>query len=225
MANLYSQLSTTILLIFSLSIVTSTTAANDVDSLVLDVEGNPLEVGSFYYVRTELSKVRIGGGIVAASKPNQPECPQYVAQLAEGWYGESPITFLPSDPSQKHIHISSDLNIMFNTSSSVCSQGAWQLTPDANSGEIHLSTGGGIGNPSPQTAANWFKIEKSIASSEFYQLEYCPSSSTINGFAAKKDIVCGVIDATSGTDDYRLLWLGLVPRRADFFHILSFIKV
>uniref|UniRef100_A0A803NDH4 Uncharacterized protein n=1 Tax=Chenopodium quinoa TaxID=63459 RepID=A0A803NDH4_CHEQI len=97
--------------------------------------------------------------------------------------------------------------------------------PDANSGEIHLSTGGGIGNPSPQTAANWFKIEKSIASSEFYQLEYCPSSSTINGFAAKKDIVCGVIDATSGTDDYRLLWLGLVPRRADFFHILSFIKV
>ncbi|XP_021746591.1 miraculin-like [Chenopodium quinoa] len=221
MANLIIQFSTTIFLITFLSIGAAKTAAND---LVLDVEGNPLEVGSSYYVRTELSKVGIGGGLVAASKPDEPECPQYVAQLAAGWYGETPITFLPSNPSQKHIHISSDLNIMFNTSSSVCSQGAWELTPDANSGNLHLSTGGGIGNPSPQTAANWFKIEKSIAISGCYQLEYCPSSSTIDGFAAKKDIVCGAIDATDGTDDDRMLWLGLVPRRPDFFHILSFIK-
>ncbi|XP_021746602.1 miraculin-like [Chenopodium quinoa] len=223
MANLFPQLSTTILLIFSFYIVTSTTTANDVNSLVLDVEGNPLEVGSSYYVRTAVSIYRIGGGLVAASKPNQIECPQYVAQLAEGWYGEAPITFLPSDPSQKHVHISSDLNIIFNTSSSVCSQGAWQLTPDANSGELHLSTGGVIGNPSPQTAANWFKIEKSIAGSEFYQLEYCPSSSTINGFAAKKDIVCGFIDAIFGRNDYRMLWLGLVQGRPSF-NTLSFIK-
>uniref|UniRef100_A0A803M763 Uncharacterized protein n=1 Tax=Chenopodium quinoa TaxID=63459 RepID=A0A803M763_CHEQI len=106
----------------------------------------------------------------------------------------------------------------------VCSQGAWQLTPDANSGNLLLSTGGGIGNPSPQTAANWFKIEKSITGSEFYQLEYCPSSSTINGFTAKEDIVCGVIDASVATDDDRIMWLGPVPKRPDFFHILSFIK-
>uniref|UniRef100_A0A803NDG9 Uncharacterized protein n=1 Tax=Chenopodium quinoa TaxID=63459 RepID=A0A803NDG9_CHEQI len=100
--------------------VSSATTANNVDSLVLDIEGNPLEVGSFYYVRTPQSTFRWGGGIVAASKPNQPECPQYVAQLGEGC---------------------------------ACSQGAWQLTPDANSGDLFLSTGGGIGNPSPQTAA------------------------------------------------------------------------
>ncbi|XP_021722899.1 miraculin-like [Chenopodium quinoa] len=221
MANLIIQFSATIFLISFLSIGAAKTATKD---LVLDVEGNPLEVGLSYYVRTVLSQLGIGGGIVAASKPNQPECPQYVAQLAVGWYGESPITFLPSDPSHKHIHISSDLNIMFNTSSSVCSQGAWQLTPDANSGSLHLSTGGGIGNPSPQTAANWFKIENSIASSGFYQLEYCPSSSTIDGFEAKRDIVCGAIDATDATDDNRMLWLGLVPGNPNFFHVLSFIK-
>lgn len=187
---------------------------------MLDVEGNPLEAGSPYYVRTELSKLQIGGGLVFASKPNHPECPQYVAQLAEGWNGESPITFLPSDPSNKHIHISSDLNIIFNnTTSTVCSQGAWQLTPDANSGKLYLSTGGSIGKPSSQTtAANWLKIERSSVDSSFYQLEYCPSSTSTN-------IVCGVIDALDYTDDFRLVWLGLSPVRiTNFFHLLSFIK-
>uniref|UniRef100_A0A803NDB6 Uncharacterized protein n=1 Tax=Chenopodium quinoa TaxID=63459 RepID=A0A803NDB6_CHEQI len=64
--------------------------------------------------------------------------------------------------------------------------------PDANSGDLFLSTGGGIGNPSPQTAANWFKIEKRRGDPGFYQLEYCPSSNTIDAFATKKDIVCGL---------------------------------
>ncbi|XP_021719341.1 miraculin-like [Chenopodium quinoa] len=217
MANFYLQLYTTILLMFSISMVSSATTANNVDSLVLDIEGNPLEVGSFYYVRTPQSTFRWGGGIVAASKPNQPECPQYVAQLGEGWYRESPIKFLPSDPSHKHVHISSDVNVVFNNSFSACSQGAWQLTPDANSGDLFLSTGGGIGNPSPQTAANWFKIEKRRGDPGFYQLEYCPSSNTIDAFATKKDIVCGAIDGSIDnlTDDHRMIWLSLFPIRPD----------
>lgn len=222
MAQLIRPFSTTLLLICSLSLSIATAATDD--NFVLDVDGNPLEVGSAYYVRTELSKIGIGGGIFMASKPNQPQCPQYVAQFAVGWYGEIPITFLPSDPSQKYISISSDLNIVFNTTSSVCPQGAWQLTPDANSGMLFLSTGGVIGNPSSQTTANWLKVDRSSVDAKFYQLGYCPSSGTVDA-SSTSDIVCGVIDAIETSDDSLLVWLGLSPDpNPNFFHLLSFIK-
>lgn len=220
MSHLIFQLSVTILLIFSLptNIATKTTD----DSLVLDVDGNPIEVGSAYYVRTELSKAGIGGGLVTASKPNHTQCPQYVAQLAYGFEGEIPVTFYPSSSSQKFIHISSDINIIFNTTSNVCSQGAWQLTPDASNGNLYLSTGGVIGNPGSLTTANWFKIARSPYDPKFYQLEYCPDTKTVA--SATGDIVCGAIDALDSTDDFLLMWLGLKTIRPDFFHWLSFVK-
>uniref|UniRef100_A0A803NDH5 Uncharacterized protein n=1 Tax=Chenopodium quinoa TaxID=63459 RepID=A0A803NDH5_CHEQI len=123
----------------------------------------------------------------------------------------------PIRPSHKHVHISSDVNVVFNNSFSACSQGAWQLTPDANSGDLFLSTGGGIGNPSPQTAANWFKIEKRRGDPGFYQLEYCPSSNTIDAFATKKDIVCGAIDGSIDnlTDDHRMILVKSISIRPD----------
>ncbi|KAL2903884.1 Miraculin [Bienertia sinuspersici] len=210
---------TNLLFFLYVPIIIATSTSNKTDTLVRDVEGNPLEPGSPYYIRTELSKISIGGGIVTASRENHPQCPQYVAQLAVGWYGESPVRFYPTNPSEKHIHISSNLNIIFNTTSSPCSQGVWHLTPDPINGYFYLSISSNT-TSDQTTTDSWLKIERSIALPGFYQLEYCPTTNT-----GRNDIVCGVIDGLPDfPKDLRKVWLGLSTQSPNLFHILSFLK-
>ena len=123
--------------------------------------------------------------------------------------------FFPSDLSQKHIHISSDLYIVSNATSRACPLGAWQVTPDANTDKVFISTGGVVGTP---TTDNLFKIENDPLQGT-YQLEYCPSSTT-----SKKNIMCGVLMTIDFTDDFELGWLGLAPSRDSYFAAISFIK-
>ncbi|CAO2839153.1 unnamed protein product [Amaranthus hypochondriacus] len=202
------QVSASILLLFmSLPMIVRATDK----SVVLDSSGNPIEVGSSYYIRTAVSQVGIGGGVVVASKPEQPVCPKYVGHLSAGFYKESPVMFYPSELSQKHIHVSSDVYIVFNATSRACPLGAWQVTPDANSDKVFISTGGVVGTP---TTDNLFKIENDPIQGT-YQLEYCPT---------KNNIMCGVLMTIDFTDDYELGWLGLSPGRDSYFAAISFIK-
>ncbi|CAO2839155.1 unnamed protein product [Amaranthus hypochondriacus] len=195
MAPLLLQLSTIIPLIFLLPI----TIAID-DSLVLDVDGNPIVVGSPYYVRTILSKMGMVGGLVVESKPNQPECPQYAAYLGVGWYQESPIMLYPTNPSHKYVHANSDFTIVFNSSSSVCPQGSWRIQPDVNSDKMFISTGGEIGNPTSDSLFSFETVKLGYAP-DLYVLKHCP----------KNEIGCKEIESIDFTEDYYYGWLGLVP--------------
>ncbi|XP_057534910.1 miraculin-like [Amaranthus tricolor] len=195
MAPLFFQLSTITLFFFLLS----NTIAID-DSLVLDVDGNPLVAGSPYYVRTMISKLGMSGGLVVESKPNQPECPQYAGYLSVGWYQESPIMFYPTNPSHKYVHANSNFIIVFNSTSSVCPQGSWKIEPDVDSDKMFISTGGDIGNPTSDSLFTFETVKLGYAP-DLYILKHCPSN----------EIGCKVIESIDFTDDYYLGWLGLVP--------------
>jgi len=108
-------------------------------SVVLDIEGNPLDSVSKYYIRPWGTGFR--GGLTRASKPGQL-CPQYVTQSPYETDIGQPVRFFPADGTQRgRIHLFSDLNIAFGPS--FCrSDGVWSLTHDPYTGQIEVSADG-----------------------------------------------------------------------------------
>ncbi|KNA21296.1 hypothetical protein SOVF_044550 [Spinacia oleracea] len=140
------------------------------DSVVLDVDGNPVEAGSQYYVLTSGWGGAGRGGLTAASLGGP--CPLYVGQYRLWVQKGSPVTFYPSNPSQKHITQSSDVNIAFAPNPICRNQGVWQL--GYNGISFYITTNGVIGKQEDvDTFANWFKIEQAGGLPGAYKIVYC----------------------------------------------------
>ncbi|KAL2903312.1 Miraculin [Bienertia sinuspersici] len=200
----YHFLLPTITTIFNiLFFLSPPTAANPP---VIDIDGNPLEVGSQYYVLTSGRGAAGRGGLFAVSKPPQL-CPRYVAQFSFEIDQGRPINFYPADPSQKQITEGDDINIAFSGPNYCQNLGVWQLTFDEKTMIPYVSTNGVIGNPGPETFSNWFKIEKTIGGS--YKIVYCflrPAPRIMGG----KRENCQQLDATQ-PGPYGVPFLSLVP--------------
>ncbi|CAJ1952325.1 unnamed protein product [Sphenostylis stenocarpa] len=71
------------------------------------------------------------------------------------------------------VRVSTDLNIYFSTYTTCPQSIVWMLKDyDYSTSQWFVTTGGGFGNPGPDTIRNWFKIEKY---EDAYKLVYCPS--------------------------------------------------
>ncbi|KNA21297.1 hypothetical protein SOVF_044560 [Spinacia oleracea] len=149
----------------------ATATATAADSVVVDIDGNPLEAGSQYYVLTSGSRGAGRGGLNAV--PLGGICPLYVGQHRSWNNRGSPVSFYPADLSQKNITLSSDVNIAFGLSAMCRNQGVWQLSSN-ELGVFYITTNGEIGNPGAETFTNWFKIEKlPFPKSNSYRIVYC----------------------------------------------------
>ncbi|KNA11068.1 hypothetical protein SOVF_138590 [Spinacia oleracea] len=185
------------------------------DSVVLDMDGNPLEAGSQYYVLT-LGTRGAGRGGLTAERLTGP-CPLYVGQHRSWTQQGSPVTFYPADSSQKNITQSSDVNIAFNPSPICRNQGVWQLSSNGL-GVFHVTTNGVIGNPGAETFTNWFKIEKASSEPDSYKIVYCfvvpgpgPVPAPPETGKNRPDEYCEQLDATIPVPPLDFSLLSLVP--------------
>ncbi|KNA11067.1 hypothetical protein SOVF_138580 [Spinacia oleracea] len=184
------------------------------DSVVLDIDGNPVEAGSQYYVLTRGTRGAGRGGLTAA--PLGGLCPLYVGQHRSWTQQGSPVTFFPANPSQKYITQSSDVNIAFGLNPICRNLGVWQLGYSF-SGVPYVTTNGVIGNPGAETFTNWFKIEHAFGP-ESYKIVYCflvpaPWYSRMSPYE-----YCEQLDATiPGPSDLAMLSLVPIDKPLPFF--------
>ncbi|KAJ8445465.1 hypothetical protein Cgig2_031278 [Carnegiea gigantea] len=191
------------------------TTATTTATPVLDTEGNPLEAGQPYQILLEVTH---GGnpGLSLRPRPKGRNCPKYVLQTPIPTEESIPVKFIPSNQTQKHVLVSSNVN-----GNECTSKPAWKMTSDTNTGRIMVSTDEGTKGNSGVT--NEFKIEKDVEG-ERYKIVYCPS------FAPSREIpVCG--DLSLFRDDTGVLcptdglwWLSLSTDANDSPLWVNFVK-
>ncbi|KAD5961932.1 hypothetical protein E3N88_13405 [Mikania micrantha] len=169
---------------------------------VLDIDGNLVRSGTEYYI-LPVFRGR-GGGVTLASTRNET-CPQDVVQEGQEVDSGLPLTFTPVDPKKGVIRESTDLNIVFSAASICFQSNVWNL--EEYEGELVVSARGVSGNPSQETLANWFKIEKL---DDDYKLVFCP---TVCDFCRP---VCGDIGVTITENGIRRLVISEVPFKVMF---------
>ncbi|KNA22880.1 hypothetical protein SOVF_029880 [Spinacia oleracea] len=170
---------------------------------VLDTNGRPLRARSRYYIVPVAHGQ--GGGLTMLSKNTTSFCPLYVVQEM---YPGLPVWFLPNNPRQRLVTLSSDLNILFNAISNCLQSVGWQLTVDHTTGRKYVATGGAIGNPGEETVSSWFNIEKvrtigrrGNESGNHYKIVFCPN---VCEFCM---VMCGDVGVFVQEDGTRLLAL------------------
>uniref|UniRef100_A0A7C8ZYE9 Uncharacterized protein n=2 Tax=Opuntia streptacantha TaxID=393608 RepID=A0A7C8ZYE9_OPUST len=136
MANkLLPATATLFLVILSVSISDSATLsiANADSDLVLDTDGNPLEVDSLYYMQPTNIGFRGVIGRSARPGPGIP-CPLYATVYPTGIHKGGPLRFAPINNTQNQIHLSSVLTIDSGSSDNCQDLGRWTLRYDVVSG-------------------------------------------------------------------------------------------
>ncbi|XP_021741710.1 miraculin-like [Chenopodium quinoa] len=205
MAHHLILLSSTILV--ALLILSPPTAAA---SPVLDIDGNPLEAGSQYYVLTSGRGAAGRGGLTAEPDLYDGICPLYVGQYYSWTKQGSPVSFHPADPSQTQVTLGEDVNIAFGPSYVCRNQGVWQL--GTTTGEVfYLTTNGVIGNASNK--ADWFKIEQAAFGPGSYKIVYCFATPvTDSSSQTQRSENCQQFDSTApGPPGSDWSWLSFVP--------------
>ncbi|KAK1404208.1 Kunitz protease inhibitor [Heracleum sosnowskyi] len=158
---------------FLLILVTNHLVASAASNrVVLDIDEKELRTGTNYFI---LPVVRGNGGGLKLYSGRTSQCPLDVVQEPNEVNRGIPVTFTPTNPREPTIRVSSDLNIKFS-GASICAQSTvWRLDgKGAASGQLFVSTGGVLGNPSGATISNWFRIEKLQGRNNNYKLVYCP---------------------------------------------------
>ena len=164
--------------LFALSSEPLLGAANASPEEVVDTSGKILRAGANYYIVPvaptticgHYGRCRSGKGLALASIDEY--CPLDVVVVDVKQYSR-PLRFTPINPKKGVVRVSTDLNIMFSTTTHCPQSTVWKLDHfDAYRRQWFVATGGSIGNPGWETISNWFKIEKYDGA---YKLVYCPS--------------------------------------------------
>lgn len=167
---------------------------------VLDTSGKELLPGVPYLIQP------VTGGAFALVAYQNDTCPLLVVQVqqkASDSLKFPPVTFSPANPGARVIQTSTNLNVKFSTTSSKTCGGSsmvWRLLKRITEGRF-ISTDGVEGNPSFNTLANWFMIEKSADKSGGYKLKFCPTE------ICKCSVVCSELGIYVGDDKKRYLGL------------------
>lgn len=132
---------------------------------VLDSSGKAIRTGINYYAIPAN-----GGGLTLASIGDT--CPMDVVAV-QGFSG-LPLSFTPINSKKGVVRVSTDLNIMFSTTTDCPQANVWKLDDyDYEIGvTLYVRAGGEIGNPGFDTIGNWFQIQKY---EDAYKFVYCPS--------------------------------------------------
>ncbi|XP_060204333.1 kunitz trypsin inhibitor 5-like [Lycium barbarum] len=140
---------------------------------VHDSTGNMLRAGANYYVQPIYPDEAWGFELASINNHHKP-CPLGIVQ--EDYYPGTPLLFSSANPKKSIIRLSTDLNIDYNLSYTVCTKSndvIWTVGPyDRRAKSYFLVLGGVKENPGRETIKNWFKIE---VFGDNYKIRYCPS--------------------------------------------------
>ena len=172
---------------------------------VLDSGGKKLREGHKYFILPIPTPMSGGLQLISATK----KCPLDVINVQEDPILSS--SFIPINPNKGVIHVSTDLNIVFNVDTNTSCphySNVWRLDDyDNRSGQWFWTTGGVVGNPGVKTVRNWFKIEKY---EDGYKLVYCPS------VCSNCKVQCKDIGTYIDRSGYEHLALSNVPYKVQF---------
>ncbi|KAJ8435367.1 hypothetical protein Cgig2_024354 [Carnegiea gigantea] len=163
MANGLIPGATTLLLL----LLTLATADTDTD-LVLDTDGNPLEVGSEYYIRRAIG---FWGGIGRSGRDDTSlSCPLFAIEYQSPSNVGDPLKFVPVNDTQTKIHLSSDVKIHFRNSTDCQSDGFWRLRFSDGPAVAFLV----IASGDPEITRVPFRIESVIRSNSttYYRIDF-----------------------------------------------------
>ncbi|KAL1319035.1 hypothetical protein HN51_071324 [Arachis hypogaea] len=146
-------------------------AASTAPEQVVDTSGKVVRAGLNYYIVP--TSPNVGG--LSLTSTGESTCPLDVVLTTSdpnGYRGQ-PVVFQPVNVKKGVVRVNTDLNIYF-AYESICESTVWMLKDyDYSTGHWFVTTNNGVlGNPSSNTVANWFKIEKY---EDGYKLVYCPS--------------------------------------------------
>nr|AAF15901.1 putative proteinase inhibitor [Nicotiana glutinosa] len=148
---------------------------------VLDINGEPLQIGEKYHIVSAIWGA--GGGGVYLTYVRNTRCPNDVVQHGRTPKKACPLNSLPLAPGPPPFNVvreTNNINIMFSvpTSRLCVNETVWKVgDPDLTArGTRFVVTGGTLGNPRPETINSWFKIEKVTKTAPFYKLRYCPDN-------------------------------------------------
>ncbi|OMO74546.1 Proteinase inhibitor I3, Kunitz legume [Corchorus capsularis] len=141
---------------------------------VLDTNGNPVQVGTKYYVVS--ANWGAGGGLSLSPGSRSQSCPYTVIQERSPQNYGYPVTFSSLDPNVTTIGVSAPLNMVFvlDEDSNQCPDQslAWKVTKNPSTGQWDVTTGGAAGNP--DASASQFQIERFSRRSSGYGFSFCP---------------------------------------------------
>ncbi|KAL2485355.1 Kunitz family trypsin and protease inhibitor protein [Abeliophyllum distichum] len=146
---------------------------------VRDTFGKLVRTKFAYYI---LPLSYLSGGGFDLINTNNSTCPLDIVQSGYDTLG-IPVAFFPVNLKKSVIRVFTDLNIMFPNKYTVCPETpVWKLDHyypkdllDPDYRDYFITTGGVVGNPGPETLANWFKIQKF---EDGYKLLHCPNVCT-----------------------------------------------
>ncbi|MCD9559139.1 hypothetical protein HAX54_016957 [Datura stramonium] len=140
---------------------------------VRDSTGKMLRAGINYYIQPIFPDEAWGFELASISDHHKP-CPLGIVQ--EDYYPGTAVLFSSANSKKGIIRLSTDLNIDYNLSYTVCTKSndaIWTVGPyDRRAQSYFLVLGGVKGNPDRKTIRNWFKIEEY---GDNYKITYCPS--------------------------------------------------
>lgn len=140
---------------------------------VRDSTGKILRAGTIYYVQPVFPDEAWGFELASISNHHK-SCPLGLVQ--EDYYPGTPLLFSPANSKKGIVRLSTDLNIDYNLTYTVCTKSndvIWTVGPyDRRAQSYFLVVGGVKGNPGRETIRNWFKIE---VFGDNYKIMHCPS--------------------------------------------------
>ena len=159
-----------LLLILSFTFTSKPFFVSSQTDAVVDTDGDSLRTGGTYYI---LPVFRGRGGGVESGAARRGLCPLAVVQAPSELSRGVPVKFSRVDGKNGTVPMSKNLNIMF-LGPNICRQSnVWNVGPyDEEVNQYFVITGGVLGIPGPETAGNWFKIEKV---NRAYKIVFCPS--------------------------------------------------
>jgi len=144
--------------------------------LVLDTDGDPLEVGSEYYIHFDMLPEVIGRS-GRSYKPGKVDCPLFAIGVPGDFNGGVPVKFKPVNKTQKQIHLSSEVYIDSGFSLDCHDDGLWRMKFDALSRGFAV-----IASGAPDVPRGAFTIVKIEEFEIFrsYMLGYFPDQPLIS---------------------------------------------
>lgn len=197
------QLINLLLLLLHLSpSTTSSQSTTTTNSIIYDTNGDQLRSHTEYQILPK-SGGATTGGLALSRRDYRYPCPPNVVQETES-NGLS-LKLFPIDKNQTSITTSTDLNLVFMAATTCVQRTGWRMGGvDPFTRRRYVRSDGGVGRPSKETVANWFKIEKyGGGGGGGYKIVYCPGESVCRGCG----VVCGDVGlfVESGKR-----WLGLI---------------
>ncbi|KAH6762531.1 hypothetical protein C2S52_019964 [Perilla frutescens var. hirtella] len=143
-------------------------------SVVVDVDGNPLQTNTKYYIITPPGGGGVGGGLALSIRDRRDPCPPNAMQENDGASVGLSLKIFPAD-GKREIGLHTDVNFVFMAATICVQRTVWQLGGlDRITGRRYVRSDGVVGRPGAETVRNWFKIER-FNGREGYKIVYCPS--------------------------------------------------